>query len=667
MYKCQGFEQEAKTIAKLMHPHIVRILNFDVSNGIPFLVMDYCPDGTLRQRHSKGECVPLATVVTYVKQVADALQYAHDQKIIHRDIKPANMLIGQRDAILLSDFGIASTAHSTHSMRTQTFAGTAPYMAPEQIKLHPRRESDQYALAIVTYQWLCGELPFIGTPEEIAIKHLAVEPPSLCQKLPDLSASVEKIVLKALAKDPKERFPTVQAFATALEQASQAKLSVSMPTQPNITLSQPIAAQVPTVLATPVTPTVDQPSTPPHPIPAQDAPTIVLMPMPSAQTPSLNQLPTQLPNVSPSVPLETPERLSHQPASLQVPEDRRGIATPYHPPIELKQDERNQSRRNVQIGLAIATVIAIITASIIVFQPLLSSTHTGVGNLHTGDTTTNSGSTGLITVGGKSDAEGQLFTEMYTLLLRKNGFTVNEKLTGDANGNFNAIQAGSIDLYPEFTGTALSLLNIKSSFDPQKDYDTIKKDYELQYKLTWLDRAANLNDGYALCMAKAQSQVRGITNISQLASQVSQLILVTPPDGRASVDDLKVTYGFNTTSFKQTLTVDYGISITTVVNNHAQVTICYTTDGSVTQQSLVFLQDDKNGFPAFNPAPVVRDSVLSQYPEIQTILNPLAPKLTTAVSIELQSRVQVAKSSGRSSSDAITQVATDFLKSQGLL
>jgi len=170
------------------------------------------------------------------------LQYAHDQKIIHRDIKPANMLIGQRDAILLSDFGIASTAHSTHSMRTQTFAGTAPYMAPEQIKLHLRRESDQYALAVVTYQWLCGELPFIGTPEEIAIKHLAVEPPSLCQKLPDLSTSVEKIVLKALAKDPKERFPTVQDFATALEQASLTKPSVS--TQQNAASSQPMQLPV---------------------------------------------------------------------------------------------------------------------------------------------------------------------------------------------------------------------------------------------------------------------------------------------------------------------------------------------------------------------------------------------------------------------------------------
>src|SRR5690349_21109973 len=77
------FEQEAKTIASLEHPHIVRILDFDVSNGVPFLVMDYCPNGTLRKRHPKADRVPLPTVVSYIKQVADALQYAHDQKIIH--------------------------------------------------------------------------------------------------------------------------------------------------------------------------------------------------------------------------------------------------------------------------------------------------------------------------------------------------------------------------------------------------------------------------------------------------------------------------------------------------------------------------------------------------------------------------------------------------------
>ncbi|HEX3640820.1 MAG TPA: protein kinase, partial [Ktedonobacteraceae bacterium] len=217
-----GFQQEAETIAKLVHPHIVRILDFDVSNGIPFLLMDYCPHGTLRKCHPKGEHVPLLTVVSYVQQVADALRYAHDQKLIHRDVKPENMLIGQRNDILLSDFGIASIAHSTSSMSVQVPVGTIPYMAPEQIQAHARPASDQYALGIVVYEWLCGERPFEGSYTEIFAKHLMTPPLPLRQKLPTLSPDVERVVLTALTKDPHQRFATVQAFATALEQASQA-------------------------------------------------------------------------------------------------------------------------------------------------------------------------------------------------------------------------------------------------------------------------------------------------------------------------------------------------------------------------------------------------------------------------------------------------------------
>ena len=263
----KGFEQEAKTIASLEHSHIVRILDFDVINGIPFLVMDYYSDGTLRKRHLKGNRVPLPTVVSYIKQVADALQYAHDHKIIHRDVKPENMLIGRNGDLLLSDFGIAVTAHSTHSMRTQDFAGTAAYMAPEQIEQHPRRESDQYALAVVAYEWLTGSLPFVGTPQEIVIKHLTVEPPSLCLKAPHLSKAMEEVVMKALAKESKERFASVQTFATALEQASQSGQSqplvllelVTSPnqseqSQPSVSLPEAMQSKQsssPTILAAP--------------------------------------------------------------------------------------------------------------------------------------------------------------------------------------------------------------------------------------------------------------------------------------------------------------------------------------------------------------------------------------------------------------------------------
>ncbi len=99
------FRKEARLVARLHHPNIVSIHDFDVKNGTPFLVMDYASNGTLRQRHPKGTLVSPATILPYVKQVGEALQYAHDERLIHRDIKPENMLIGERDRILLSDWG----------------------------------------------------------------------------------------------------------------------------------------------------------------------------------------------------------------------------------------------------------------------------------------------------------------------------------------------------------------------------------------------------------------------------------------------------------------------------------------------------------------------------------------------------------------------------------
>jgi len=157
--EAEHFQQEAQTIATLVHPGIIRVFDYDVQEGVPFLVMDYAPHGTLRRRYPKGSLVPLPVIVSSVKQVADALQYAHEQKFIHRDVKPENMLLGRREEVLLSDFGIATIAHSTSSLSTSAegTSGTLAYMAPEQIEGHPRPASDQYALGVVVYEWLCGE------------------------------------------------------------------------------------------------------------------------------------------------------------------------------------------------------------------------------------------------------------------------------------------------------------------------------------------------------------------------------------------------------------------------------------------------------------------------------------------------------------------------------
>ncbi|HYK86623.1 MAG TPA: serine/threonine-protein kinase, partial [Ktedonobacteraceae bacterium] len=140
-----GFLQEAQMIARLQHPHIVRVTDFGMDGDLPYLVMDFAPNGTLRHRHPRGTVLPLATILSYVKQIADALQYAHDEKLIHRDIKPENMLLARNNTILLSDFGIATVAHRSSTQNTQVVAGTAVYMAPESFLGKPYPASDQYA------------------------------------------------------------------------------------------------------------------------------------------------------------------------------------------------------------------------------------------------------------------------------------------------------------------------------------------------------------------------------------------------------------------------------------------------------------------------------------------------------------------------------------------
>ena len=215
------FLNEARMISSLVHPNIVRVLEFGREGTTPFLVMDYAPNGTLRQRHPRGSRLPPAVLVPYVKQVASALQYAHDKKLIHRDIKPENMLIGPNNEVLLSDFGIALLAQSSRYQSMQDVVGTVAYMAPEQFQGKPVPASDQYALGVVVYEWLTGDRPFHGSFAEIASQHMLAFP-SLRDKTPELSPPIEEVVRTALAKEPQYRFLRVQAFANAFEQAVQA-------------------------------------------------------------------------------------------------------------------------------------------------------------------------------------------------------------------------------------------------------------------------------------------------------------------------------------------------------------------------------------------------------------------------------------------------------------
>jgi serine/threonine protein kinase len=263
----ETFRSEAFAVAHLSHPCIIRVLDFDVENYVPFLVMEYAPQGNLRQRHPRGTRVPPHVFMPYVRQIASALQYAHDQKLIHRDVKPENMLVGSSNQILLSDFGTALVSQSTFSQDTEAMVtGTLSYMAPEQIQGKARPASDQYALAVVVYEWLSGTKPFNGSYMEIMAQHLSTPPPPLDEQTLAIPHAVQEVLRRALTKDPHQRFPRVQDFAEALDRAFQMRpqstvaaprSSVahqplpSLPVPPMRQNGRPVSSHAPTIYATP--------------------------------------------------------------------------------------------------------------------------------------------------------------------------------------------------------------------------------------------------------------------------------------------------------------------------------------------------------------------------------------------------------------------------------
>ncbi|HEY6408485.1 MAG TPA: serine/threonine-protein kinase [Ktedonobacteraceae bacterium] len=217
------FQMEARILAHLRHRHIVRVLDFGVERSTPFLATEYAPGGNLQQSFPQGRALPISAIMPVVFQVASALQYVHNQGFIHCDVKPENMLLGPRHEIWLSDFGIAltSSAMGNKQFMTHELKGSANYMAPEQISGDPMPASDQYALAVKVYQWLSGQQLFEGSGLQVCLKHLSTPPPLLRDLVPSIPPTVERVVLKALAKYPSQRFAHVQEFAYALKQASR--------------------------------------------------------------------------------------------------------------------------------------------------------------------------------------------------------------------------------------------------------------------------------------------------------------------------------------------------------------------------------------------------------------------------------------------------------------
>jgi len=234
----ERFMRESRTAAHLRHPNIVSIYDFNVdAEGRPFLVMEYLSGPTLRDELAQSGRLSLDRVVEIMTPVCDALQLAHDRGVVHRDLKPAN-IVGHRfgaGAIVYKviDFGLANLRQSSAETRLTsafTFLGTVTYAAPEQFQgreLDAR--ADIYALGIVVYELLTGRVPFDG-PDTMAIvgQHLTVMPPPPGECHPGLPASIDHAVLKALAKDPQDRFARIADFAAALAGGEDAARSITV-------------------------------------------------------------------------------------------------------------------------------------------------------------------------------------------------------------------------------------------------------------------------------------------------------------------------------------------------------------------------------------------------------------------------------------------------------
>ncbi|HMA33286.1 MAG TPA: glycine betaine ABC transporter substrate-binding protein [Chloroflexia bacterium] len=280
-------------------------------------------------------------------------------------------------------------------------------------------------------------------------------------------------------------------------------------------------------------------------------------------------------------------------------------------------------------------------------------------------TTAPAGGTGTkptITIASKAFAEEKLVAEMYADLLEQAGYTVNRKLgLGETNVIQPALVKGDVQIYPEYTGTGLTVvLKMDPMSDAQQVFDTVSKAYETQFKLTWLDPAP-MNDTQALATTKAIADQYGLKTLSDVATKAPQLRLVCAPafiDRPDGIPGLQKAYGGF--KFKDVKTVDFSLFYKTLLAGQTDMTEAFSTDGAIAGNNLVVMEDDKHFFPPYQVAPVVRDDLLSSNPDIKTVLNPLAPKLTNDAVSAMNWEVEGKKRE-------VADVAKEFLKNNGLL
>jgi serine/threonine protein kinase len=216
------FEREAKSVARLSHPNIVGVIDYGEFEGAPYLVMEYLPGGTLKDR--LGRPIPWREAIRLILPIVRALEYVHDRQIINRDVKPSNMLMTENGEPMLTDFGLVKIFADKDKDGTTTITtsgtglGTPDYMAPEQWTGEATAQSDLYSLGVVLYEMITGRRPYSAdTPAGVLLKQANEPLPLPTTYIPDLPRDIESVLLKALAKDPANRYPDMHTFRNELE------------------------------------------------------------------------------------------------------------------------------------------------------------------------------------------------------------------------------------------------------------------------------------------------------------------------------------------------------------------------------------------------------------------------------------------------------------------
>lgn len=272
------------------------------------------------------------------------------------------------------------------------------------------------------------------------------------------------------------------------------------------------------------------------------------------------------------------------------------------------------------------------------------------------------GASATIRVGSKDFTEQFILGEMYALLLENAGFKVERKLNlGGTPVTQAALENNQLDLYPEYTGTGLvTVLKLPPSSDAQAVFKSVSDGYKSKFNLTWLDPAP-MNNTQALAMTQDGSTRFGVKTISDLAAHAGQLVMVGPPEFKEREDGLPgIMKKYGDFKLKEYKAVDPGLRYKALVDGQADVTVAFGTDGEIAAYNLVVLKDDKNLFPVYQVAPVVRQAVLDANPKVREVLNALAPRLTDDTMRRLNYEV-----SGKKREFA--DVAREFLQQQGLI